>query len=192
MPLMPKPGDAAGRRRVFFAIWPDAAVAVVLDQLGRQTHALVGGRRMQRDTLHMTLAFIGDVPVERIEILRHAAGQVSGAAFGLHLDRLACWRRNHIVWAGCEQAPLPLLTLVGQLTDRLGEAGLPLEARSFAAHVTLLRDARCEEMPQSQSQTLLPEPLVWPVGEFVLAASGSADGNARYEIIGRWPLAAES
>ena len=172
---------SVARRRVFFALWPDADIAGQLDQLGRQAHALCGGRRMRRDSLHMTLAFIGDVPVERIETLRHAAAQVSGSAFELSLDRLACWRHNRIVWAGCEQAPLPLLTLVGQLTERLAEAGLSLDTRDFAAHVTLLRDARGEELPECES-------FIWPVGEFVLAAA-LPEGGGHYEIIDRWPLA---
>ena len=59
--------------------------------------------------------------------------------------------------------------------------GLPLDERDFAAHVTLLRDARCEELPAFET-------IVWPVGEFVLAAS-TPQGGGHYEIVGRWPLA---
>ncbi len=172
--------EKLARRRVFFALWPDVAAARRLDELGAQAHARCGGRRMRRDGLHMTLAFIGETPVERIDDLRAAAAQVTGEAFTLEIDRLACWRHNRIVWAGCAQAPLPLLTLVGQLRERLAEAGLPLDDRDFAAHLTLLRDARCEELPAFEA-------IAWLVGEFVLAAS-RPEGGGNYEIIGRWPL----
>lgn len=176
------PVDAAvERRRVFFALWPDAATTDRLDQLGKQAHDLCGGRRTRRDTLHMTLAFIGDVPVERIEVLRLAAARVTGASFSLHIDQLACWRHNHIVWAGCEPAPLPLHTLVGQIAERLNEVGLPLDVKDFVAHVTLLRNARCEAMPECT-------PLVWPVSEFVLAETCLAPEGTHYRIIDRWPL----
>ncbi len=145
---------------------------------------------MRRDTLHMTLAFVGEVPAQRIGILRQAAAGVTGQVFTLTLDRLACWRHNRIAWVGCSQAPLPLLTLVGQLAERLADAGLPLEARDFAAHVTLLRNARCQPLAEA-------EPIAWPVHDFVLAESqlasssklsqGAGEG-AHYHIIGRWPL----
>lgn len=176
--------EKVARRRVFFALWPDAATAKRLDELGAQAHARCGGRRMRRVGLHMTLVFIGEVPVERLEALGAAAARVCGTAFTLEIDRLACWRHNRIVWAGCAQAPLELLTLVGQLRERLGEVGLPLDERDFAAHMTLLRDARCEELP-------VFDPVAWPVGEFVLAAS-LPQGGGNYEIIGRWPLAPPS
>lgn len=138
---------------------------------------------MQRNSLHMTLVFVGEVPVDRIEVLQHAAADIRVPEFSLHLDRLACWRHNRIVWAGCEQAPLPLLLLVGQLAEKLETAGLPLDVSDFTAHVTLLRDARCEALPAC-------EPITWQVNEFVLAASNPAAGNGgpRYDIVGRWPL----
>ncbi|MEK7738355.1 MAG: RNA 2',3'-cyclic phosphodiesterase [Pseudomonadota bacterium] len=184
------------RRRVFFALWPDAAVAEQLDLAGQRAHAVCGGRRMRRETLHLTLAFIGDVPPERVESLQQAAAGVTNPVFTLQFDRLACWRHNRIAWAGCSEPPLPLMTLVGQLAGRLAAAGLPLEVRDFAAHVTLLRNAHCQPLTEG-------EPITWPVQDFVLVESNlmhkkvSAPGSklpkeasdgAKYQIIDRWPL----
>lgn len=183
-------GTAGQRRRVFFALWPEAAVAACLDQAGELAHAACGGRRMRRDTLHMTLIFIGEVPAERVEVLRQAAAGVISPAFTLQLDCLADWRHKRIAWIGCSQAPQPLLTLVGQLAGRLAEAGLPLEARDFVAHVTLLRNARCQPMAAAA-------PIRWPVCDFVLAETLPASSRTlpqatgeggRYRIIDRWPL----
>lgn len=155
---------------------------------------------MRRDTLHMTLAFIGDVPAERVGILQQAAAGLTNSPFTLMLDHLACWRHNRIAWVGCSQAPLPLLTLVGKLAERLADAGLPLEARDFAAHVTLLRNARC--LPLAQAET-----ITWPVCDFVLAETklvpqrvlapgsklpGGTNEGAHYHIVDRWPLATVS
>ncbi|MCX7175137.1 MAG: RNA 2',3'-cyclic phosphodiesterase [Proteobacteria bacterium] len=173
------------RRRVFFALWPDEPTLERLDQIGKQLHALGGGRRMRRETLHMTLAFIGEVPPARIKILRQAAGRVAAPAFSLRLDRLDCWRHNRIAWAGCSDPPLQLLTLVGQLYERLEAAGLPLETGDFAAHMTLLRNvhyARCEPLPEL-------EPIDWPVAEFVLVESRLTPEGPHYGVIDRWPLA---
>ncbi|TRZ64255.1 MAG: RNA 2',3'-cyclic phosphodiesterase [Rhodocyclaceae bacterium] len=174
------------RRRVFFALWPDKAVLEGFDQVGKQLHALGGGRRMLRESLHITLAFIGDVPAEHIAILRQAAEQVVAPAFALRLDRLDCWRHKRIAWVGCSELPLQLLTLVGQLYERLAGADLPLESGDFTAHVTLLRNvhcARCVPLPKL-------EPIDWPVTEFVLAESTLTPERACYAFIGRWRLAA--
>ena len=162
-------------------MWPDTAALERLDQVAKQLHALCGGRRTRRETIHMTLAFIGEVPLARVEILRQAAGRVAGAAFTLRLDRLDCWRHNRVAWAGCSEPPLHLVTLVGQLSERLADAGLPLDIHDFAAHVTLLRNVSCVPMPDF-------EPINWPVADFVLVESQPSAAGPHYAIIGRWPL----
>jgi 2'-5' RNA ligase len=173
---------AGDSRRVFFALWPDPAAAAKLAELALTAHALCGGRMMRPETLHLTLAFIGDVADARIDSLRQAASQVSAEAFSLELDRFGCWRRKGIVWAGCSEPPLPLAALAGQLGERLSAAGFALDARAFAAHLTLLRDARCLPLPAF-------EPVAWPVGEFVLAESQRSPSGAAYTVVDRWPLA---
>lgn len=183
---MPEPDPE--RRRVFFALWPDETALERLDQAGRQLHALGGGRRMRRETLHITLAFIGEVPADRIERLRQAAERVVAPVFALRLDRLECWRHKRIAWVGCSEPPLELLTLVGQLFEGLAEVGLPLESAEFTAHLTLLRNVhcgRCAPLPELQ-------PINWPVTEFVLVESKLAPDGAHYSVIDRWRLAGDA
>lgn len=177
------PVDASVRqRRVFFALWPDAALADRLDQLAQQAHEVCGGRRMRRESVHMTLAFIGEVPDACIDTLRHAVASVTATEFSMCLDRIACWERNRIVWMGCGQEALPLLALVNQLAECLKEVELSLDIRNFVAHVTLLRNAHCERLPEFP-------PLVWPVSDFVLAETCVAAGSTNYKLLDRWPLA---
>ncbi len=138
---------------------------------------------MRPETLHLTMAFIGAVAALRFDSLRQAASRVIAEAFSLSLDRLDCWRRNGIVWAGASEPPQPLITLAGQLEAHLSTAGFALEARSFTAHLTLLRDAQC--------QPPLPtfEAITWPVNEFVLVESQRSSSGAAYTVVDRWPLA---
>lgn len=143
---------------------------------------------MRRETLHLTLAFLGDVPAQRIDAARRAADGIAAVPFTLTIDRLGFWPRNHILWAGGpESISRPSLTaLADALGERLRAVGFRLEDRPFAAHVTLLRDADCASAPA------LARPVEWKVSEFVLAESKRSAEGARYEIIGRWPLAPES
>lgn len=147
-------------------------------------HGLTGGRRMRRDTLHLTLAFIGDVARERLDELHVAARKLVFSPFTLRLDRVAGWRHNHIVWAGASELPRELDSLVTQLNAALAEGGFPVERRKFAAHVTLLRNAR-GEFPAAE----VDPPIEWPVGEFVLVESDPKPDGAQYTVLASWPAA---
>ena len=168
--------------RVFFALWPAAPVAKRLHALGGEAHALCDGRRMRRDTLHMTLAFIGDVAQERLPALFAVGDRVGATAFTLALDRLAGWRHNRIVWAGAHETPPPLAALVGRLNGELAATGFPAEQRSFAPHVTLLRNARA----------ILPErtiePIEWRIDGFALMESQRCEDGAHYTPIRQWAV----
>jgi 2'-5' RNA ligase len=168
-------------KRCFFALWPDAALAEALHALGKAAHADCGGRLMRRDTLHLTLAFLGDIPSDRVAAAMRVADAIAVEPFELTLDRLGYWKHNRIIWTG---GVSPRLTfLADALAAGLRQAGFSLDSRSFAAHVTLLRDARCAGIP------LMPQALAWPAREFVLAESAPSREGARYEIVARWPLA---
>lgn len=174
--------------RLFFALWPDAKVRHVLDQAGRKLHAACGGRRMRAPNVHLTLVFLGNVAVTRLDELRAVAGSVSGASFSMTLDRLGWWRHNRVAWAAPNETSEELQGLVTQLQEGLRNAGFTFDDRPvFSPHVTLLRNARCEgvEMPP-----LLP--LAWAADAFVLVKSVTNDAGATYEVIGRWSLSEEN
>jgi len=148
--------------RVFFAVWPDDAVAKTLHALAGEAQKRCQGRVMRRETLHLTLAFLGEVSEARVAEARRVADAVVAAPFDFVLDRLGYWQHSRILWAGGVSPPLT----------------------PFVAHLTLLRAARCGEVPA------LTAPVAWPVAEFALVASKLSSQGASYRTIGRWPLAA--
>ncbi|MGE5468872.1 MAG: RNA 2',3'-cyclic phosphodiesterase [Ignavibacteria bacterium] len=170
-------------RRLFFALWPEADVAGRLHEAGKALQRACGGRVMRRDTLHVTLVFLGAVPQSRVADAEAAADRVAGSRFALELDGLACWKHNRIAWAGCGETPAALDALATQLAQRLREAGFRLDARPFAVHATLVRNADCAApLPP------LSEPIVWLVADFVLVESHTGPAGSRYEIVRRWAL----
>lgn len=180
-PARPKPPT----RRVFFALWPDDATRRMLDALARDAHGAFGGRRMRAETLHMTLAFIGDIEAARLDALAAAAaGLDAPGAFAMRIDQLRCWRHNRIVWCGPSVMPPELERVATELRDRLLAIDVAVEARPFAAHGTLLRNADCSRSAPGW------QPFDWPVRDFVLVESNLDAAGARYEVIGRWPLKA--
>jgi 2'-5' RNA ligase len=174
---MVREASASATRRLFFALWPEAEISRRLAQLGQAAQAVAGGRAMRRDTLHLTLAFLGGVSPEMADRALSVADTVQGQAFDLVLDRLEGWRHKHIVWAGTSLLPPAALELAESLAKALRSAGFSLERRPFAAHVTLLRNALC-------SETLAqPEPIHWPVRNFVLVESRLSPKGANYELV---------
>lgn len=167
--------------RVFFAVWPDESAAQALAAAGREAYLACGGRPMRRDSLHLTLAFLGEQPEARIAEARAVADAVAAEPFTLTIDRLGYWRHNRILWAGGDCPPL--VALADALGACLRAAGFVLDERPFAAHATLLRNARCPAVPA------LATPIAWPVTEFVLVESRLSAEGADYRAIGRWPLA---
>lgn len=177
-PASPPPA----RLRVFFALWPGAATAAALHARARALQAECGGRAMRRDTIHLTLAFLGDVAVPRLAALGAVGQSVRGERFVLELDRVGNWRGNRILWSGCAQPPAALPALAEALAAGLRAADFELEARAFNPHVTLVRNAL--RPPQGIEMA----PLRWPVASFVLVASERNAGGAHYRVLGRWQL----
>ena len=169
--------------RLFFALWPDQNTRAALNQVAASLHQAWGGRRMRSESLHLTLAFLGDTPVARLDALRQLAATVAGASFTLTLDSPGCWQHNRVGWLGVKATPPALVQLVSDLTTVLRTAEVELDARAYVPHVSLLRNAQCSTPPPCQS-------VVWRAQCFVLLASPqSADGRG-YQVLGEWPLSA--
>lgn len=170
------------QRRVFFALWPPEQTLQALDALADDAASRCAGRRVRRDSLHMTLAFIGAVSPPQLAALRDIAGKVRGEVFDLEVDRISCWRHNRIVWAGCSRVPSRQRRLSDTLGSALEQAGFVLDKRPFTPHVTLARKARCDNLPE------LAQAIPWRVGDFVLVESSLLSSGANYRVLDRWPL----
>jgi 2'-5' RNA ligase len=171
--------------RVFFALWPDAEAVAHLSALAHELTAH-GSRVMRPGSLHLTLAFVGAVPAERIPQLEEIAGAIRAEPFELSLDRLGFWPRGGVLWAGCRQAPAPLRRLAGTLAADLRGAGFAIDARAGAdlvPHVTLARRARCASLPR------LETPIAWRVQDFALVESHLLPSAASYRTLAGFPLA---
>ena len=173
--------------RIFFAIWPDAAAQRRLAELAKRLEAVCDGRKVRAENIHLTLVFLGEVNVDRLDALCQAANEVQGVgvrAFDFAVEKIRYWKHNHIAYAGAAKVSQELLDLVSALQSALSAAGFAFDRQaSYIPHITLVRGARCPALPE------LAEPVVWPVREWVLVKSGQANGRSVYLSIGRWSLA---
>jgi 2'-5' RNA ligase len=155
--------------RLFFAAWPPAGAAKALVAWARDLARDCGGRPTREETVHLTLAFLGEADPD---VARANGRAVKAPALEFRIEQARYWAHNRIVWAGPREAPAALASLAAAL----GEAG------RFAAHVTLIRKAR-------PPRVLPPPPMVaWPVQEFVLVRSTLASRGPDYEVLERFAL----
>jgi 2'-5' RNA ligase len=175
--------EAAKPLRLFFALWPDEATQGRFDRAGQVLHRACGGKRTRRENIHLTLAFLGDAPAERVVGVSAIAQRLSIPAFDLNFDRLGWWRRNQIGWSAPSDAPKPLFDLVSGLQNGLAAEGFKSEDRPYLPHLTLLRRAHCRDSHFDA------EAIAWPVRDFVLVSSTLSENGSAYKIIGRWDLA---
>ncbi|HJS39507.1 MAG TPA: RNA 2',3'-cyclic phosphodiesterase [Burkholderiales bacterium] len=155
--------------RLFFASWPPAGVAEALARWAHGAQRDCGGRVTRPETIHLTLAFLGDADPDEARATA-AAVRLPGCAFVIEQARY--WEHNRIVWAGPHETPPEL----GRLAQALGET------RRYAAHVTLIRKARAP-------RHLPPVPaLEWPVPELLLVGSTLSAEGPSYEVLGRYAL----
>lgn len=181
IPSQPAPARPETHARLFFALWPDDRVRASLDRLSGVWQKGCGGRRARAEAIHVTLAFLGETDLERLDELARLAANLPFEPCDWVLDQAAWWKRNRIAWAGSRDTPAPLAQLGASLMTALAAEGFPCDRKPFVPHVTLLRDSRCRADPP------MPSSILWRVRDFVLVRSRLSSAGAAYEIIGRWP-----
>jgi len=168
--------------RLFFALWPDAAARPALTALSRELAGQCGGRATPEGKIHLTLAFLGETPADRLPAVLEVARAVRGERFAARLDRAGSFSKSDVAWAGMSVVPPELEALAAELARGLRGAGFALEDRPFAAHVTLAR--RIRHRPAEAPIA----PITWRAQSFALVESDRRTGN--YETRGSWELGA--
>jgi 2'-5' RNA ligase len=175
--------ETSGPTRTFFALWPDEPSRAALSALARAVAHDRGGRATAAANLHVTIAFVGQVPASRLAALAEAGrASVDGrGAFDLALERLGGAAQG-IAWIAPASVPPELVALHGALKSALAGRDFAVEARRFRPHVTLAR--RCGRRPLHRAT----EPIAWRVERLSLVRSVGGPDGSRYDDLDAWPL----
>jgi RNA 2',3'-cyclic 3'-phosphodiesterase len=178
---------AAQTRRLFFALWPDEDARSALGEATAKAVRRSGGRPVSVDTLHVTLAFLGSVPTARIPEL-HRIAREQAAAFtheaplSLTFERLAHWRRPHLLCALAGEESSSAAPLAAALKDATAAAGFTPDLKPFHAHVTLARKVvRAGELPAIR-------PVLWHFEDFALVDSRTEPSGPVYSVVESYSL----
>ena len=161
-------------QRLFFALWPDGRQREILRDPINSVAKSVEGRHVDRRDWHITLAYIGPFPENRVPILHEKAGEIEVEPFRLGFDRLEFWPRAKVAVITAPTVPPELQRLVDQLQAALSAVGIRSEESRFRPHITVVRNAR------SFSVERLARRATTEWSSFELIESSSGPGASGY------------
>lgn len=157
-------------------------------ELGALPRPPVAATWARAEGLHLTLAFLGALPDDRVEGVAAVMAACAEAhpSFPLRTAALSGFpalRRTRVLWLGVDPDPR-LDALAAELRARLEAAGLPFDPKPFVPHLTLAR----LKVPSDLRGLASPPPRDFPADRLVLYASRRDPDGARYEEVRSVPL----
>lgn len=190
--------------RLFFAYWPSPEKAAEIEPWVKQAHALFGGRMMRTETLHMTLAFLGEVDPTALEELVAACTAWQLPTGSMTLRQPGRFKNAKVVWLGPDSGreseemgsdpnkeklgsdPISLAWLqraYDELWAHLAPLGWQPREAAFRPHVSLLRNAGPGELDVLQGTA-----VHWSPERCVLVGSRPTSEGSRYTVLAELPL----
>jgi 2'-5' RNA ligase len=188
-------------RRLFVAVAPPDPVrrriAAIAEELRRVAGPAAAELRwVAPENVHVTLQFLGAVPVDRVVAVQAAVRAVAAAGRPLGLEVQGAGgfpssRRPRVVWLALGGDVPAMAKLAADLGRRLAPLGFPPEDRAFSPHLTLARARDARGIPGlagALAQAGAADPVAWRAPELVLEESHLSPRGARYEVVDRAPL----
>jgi RNA 2',3'-cyclic 3'-phosphodiesterase len=174
--------DSSATARLFVALWPDDDVRAALVSHADEWSWAKGARRVPPERLHVTTHFLG--PVDRSHIEEIADGiDVPCERFEMRLTQPALWPRGVAVLLPGTTSDAAF-SLHARLSGELGRMGFVSDRDTWAAHVTLARDAKGSTPP------VVDVNIGWVVDGYALVESVMTPTQQEYRVLRRYPAPA--
>lgn len=162
-----------------------------IDQL-RAAFPNVRASWTREDNLHLTVKFLGNVPVNQIEPLSQALMRAATQTHGFELVIRDCGSfpprgKPNVLWIGIEDPSSNLRKLQAAVEDECANAGFERDQRSFHPHLTIarLRNPKGARNLAEMHQEIGLEPVSVSVSEVCLIRSELSSAGSRYTIVAR-------
>ena len=193
--------------RIFVALDIDDAIRQRIQRFMEGVSGFAPDARWVRpESLHITLKFIGEKPIEAVEEIKRALSRVYAESIAIAFRGYGFFpttKAARVFWMGIESGP-PLASLAKAVDDTTFALGIPKEDHPFAPHLTLARGGgrsgtprwRKGDAPNQNFQRLqeklaaLPTPEFGTMAahEFFLYQSQLSQGGSRYTKIASFAL----
>lgn len=97
---------------------------------------------MERENIHLTLKFLGNVDSVRIEDIKLALGKVKFSPFQMEIKGAGAFpslSRMSVIWVGIEKGWTQIQEVYEQTETLFSGLGFPRESRTFSPHITIAR-----------------------------------------------------
>lgn len=177
-----------------------ASIADVITSL--KTHAGSDVRWVRPEGIHVTLKFLGEVPLKKLPAVKLAVQEavVGHSPFELELSNIGLFGGREglrIMWVGIAGDVLRLEALVRAVNAALKVVGFEPDRRPFRPHLTLGRvkdevgTRRRAEIEVAVGKTVVP-PVSWRTAHVSLMRTRIGPGGASYDLLATFPLRVSS
>jgi len=193
--------------RVFIALEIDDAIRQRIQRFMEGVSGFAPDTRWVRpESLHVTLKFVGEKPIETVEEIKSALSNIRAESIEISFRGYGFFptaKAARVFWVGIESGP-KLPSLAKAVDEATFALGVPKEDHAFTPHLTLARGGgrsgapshRKEDAPNKNFQrlqeklTALPTPEfgTMTAHEFFLYQSQLSPGGSGYTKIGSFAL----
>ncbi len=172
--------------RLFFSFVPDAARGP-LAAAGAHLALCAGARRVPPENLHLTLAFVGEVPAARLPAVLQLGRSLRGSCCSIEFDAYEYWPKPEVVVAAARVIPASLEALWRDVHAELALLELAVKPKRLRPHVTLAHGVSQEPVLPAW-----PAGCRWNLDRFSLMRSERRGAERVYTVIDTWPLLYET
>ena len=188
---------ASGTYRLFLAISLPEDVISKLEELQRLLRKAAGHAQVKwthREQLHLTMKFLGNVPVERCPELQSA---ITGICASFPPSRLTARhvgffpnpQKPRVIWVGVEDSGGLLPRLQAEIERNVAAFSAEKPEGRFQAHVTL---ARVKQIHRDEAEQLAHAAVTcgadelgcWTASHLDLIRSQLSSGGSHYSVMG--------
>ena len=174
-------GPRVATRRLFLALWPTDGERCALAAAAAAVLQANNARAVAPQNLHLTLAFLGAVPVTRTAELLALSAELAAAwmngPVALTWTGLEHWKRPQILAAVTATPCAAAAELATRLKRASGAAGFSPDLKAFRAHVTVARKV-------AAPVTALELPCVlWDCASLALVESRTDESGPVYSVL---------
>jgi 2'-5' RNA ligase len=192
--------DGLDHYRLFIALSISDSVRREMEVAQNELREALPGRAVRwtrPDQFHLTLKFLGDVPVGRVDLLIDSVRKACACFSSLSLiaEGLGCFpneRRPRVIWIGMHDHPQlkPLQSAINIATTEFGQAELE---KDFKGHFTIGRIKEISSLERKTLTRLLSELRArsfgnWTANEVKIIRSELSDSGVTHKDVMAIPL----
>lgn len=144
----------------------------------------IKGRFVKNEHMHLTLEFLGEVPEEKVPVIKDTIEQIKFQPFTMNLSKLGYFKRKDgdIYWLGIKHNEI-LFEIQAKLHELLIKQGFKLEDRPYKPHITIGRKVKMKENFNPENLSNVISEISIDVDRVDLMKSEFVDGRLVYSVI---------